>query len=284
MHETQSEATARHGTALITGASSGIGAVFARRLAEEGYDLILHGRREVPLAQLRDELAAAYRISSRIVLAELTDPAGVLRLENIIAETPTLSLLVNNAGYSSPHYFEHEDRDGQERLVRVHVIAPLRLMHAAIPVMRARGGGAIINVSSVAGFLVGPGSATYCAAKACLTNLTETLSIELRGSGIRVQALCPGFTVTDFHRRQGFNTDAKFFKGFMSADDVVDASLRDLKHGKVVSIPGAKYKVVGVLSRWIPRRLMYRAARIVRQRQREEGGPPFLPPDAPTRR
>ncbi len=268
--------TAHPGIALVTGASSGIGAAFARHLAGEGYDLILHGRREDALRRLGDELAAVHGISSQIVLAELSDPEGVARLETFIAATPALSMLVNNAGYSTVLYFEQEDRDEQERLVRVHVVAPLRLMHAAIPVMRARGGGSIINVSSVAGFVVGPGSATYCATKACLTNLTETLHIELRGSGIRVQALCPGFTVTDFHRRAGFDTGGEFFRGFMDVDHVVGTSLKDLKRGKVVSVPGARYRVVAVLSRWIPRWLMYRAAGAVRNREHAVGGRPML--------
>ncbi len=261
------------GVALITGASSGIGAMFARRLARSGYNLILHGRREHLLARLRNELSAAHGISARVVLAELSDPASVRLLEDIIAVTPTLSMLVNNAGYSTVRYFEHEDRDGQERLTYVHVIVPLRLTHAAIPVMRARGGGSIINVSSVAGFFVGPGSATYCATKACLTNLTETLHTELRGSGIRVQALCPGFTITDFHRRLGYDTTAEFFRGFMTADVVVDASLRDLEKGKVVSIPGVRYKLAVAVSRFLPRRMMYRAAGEVRKWQRAAGGP-----------
>lgn len=271
--------TAHPGIALVTGASSGIGAAFARHLAGEGYDLILHGRREAALRRLCDELAAAHGISAQIVLAELSDPEGVSRLEGLIARTPALSMLVNNAGFSSLLHFEHEDRDGQERLVRVHVVAPLRLMHAAIPVMRARGGGSIINVSSVAGFVVGPGSATYCATKACLTNLTETLHVELRGSGIRVQALCPGFTVTDFHRRAGFDTSADFFRGFMNVDNVVGTSLKDLKRGKVVSVPGAKYKVVAVLSRWVPRWLMYRAASAVRKHEHAVGGRPLVRSD-----
>ncbi len=268
--------TAHPGIALVTGASSGIGAAFARHLAGEGYDLILHGRREDALRRLGDELAAVHGVSSQVVLAELSDPEGVARLETRIAATPALSMLVNNAGYTTVLDFEQEDRDEQERLVRVHVVAPLRLMHAAIPVMRARGGGSIINVSSVAGFLVGPGSATYCATKACLTNLTETLHIELRGSGIRLQALCPGFTVTDFHRRAGFDTGGEFFRGFMNVDDVVGISLKDLKRGKVVSVPGARYRVVAVLSRWVPRWLMYRVARIVTNREHAAGGRPML--------
>jgi hypothetical protein len=264
--------TPNPGIALITGASSGIGAAFARRLARDGYDLLLHGRREALLSQLRDELTAAYGTNIRIILAELSDPAGVRKLEEIIPETPALSMLVNNAGYSTLRFFEHEDRDRQQRLVDVHIVAPLRLMHAAIPVMRARGGGSIINVSSVAGFVVGPGSATYGATKACLTNLTESLHIELQGSGIRVQALCPGFTISDFHQRLGYDTTAEFFRGFMSADEVVDTSLRDLKRGKVVSIPGLRYKMAALLSRSLPRRLMYRAASAVRRRQRAQGG------------
>ena len=122
--------TPHPGIAIITGASSGIGAAFARRLARDGYDLLLHGRREALLTRLRDELAAAYGTTSRIILAELSDPAGLRQLEDIIPATPALSMLVNNAGYSTLHFFEHEDRNGQQRLVDVHVVAPLRLRSA----------------------------------------------------------------------------------------------------------------------------------------------------------
>ena len=264
------------GTACITGASSGIGAAFARRLARDGYRLILHGRREGLLRSLAEELARGHGIRSDVVLADLRGPDGIRVLEERIGATPDLSLLVNNAGYSTLKYFHEEPIEGQEALIRVHVLAPVRLTHAAIPVLRARGGGAIINVSSVAGFLIAPGSATYCATKAYLINFTETLHLELQGSGIRMQALCPGFTLTDFHTKLGYDTSRKALKKFMSAEEVVEQSLNDLRRGKVVSVPGLRYRVAAVAPRFIPRRLFYRLVDAVRRAQRP-GAPLGIP-------
>lgn len=267
--------TPRPGTACITGASSGIGAAFARRLARDGYDLILHGRREALLRSLADRLARDHGIQTEVLCADLASKDGVRNLEERITKAPTLSLLVNNAGYSTIRYFSEEPIDGQEALISVHVVAPIRLTHAAIPVMRARGGGAIINVSSVAGFLIGPGSATYCATKAYLINFTETLHLELQGTGIRMQALCPGFTLTDFHKKLGYDTTSRAFDKFMSAEDVVEQSLDDLRRGKVVSVPGLQYKVAAVAPRFIPRRLFYRIVELFGKSKRAKAGLPI---------
>jgi hypothetical protein len=262
----------KHGTALITGASSGIGAAFARRLAPEGYDLILHGRREELLRLLREELVREHGIRAEVICAELSRPDDLRTLEDTIRSTPDLSILINNAGYTTLKLFHEEEIEGQEALIRVHVIAPIRLTHAAIPVMRTRGEGAIINVSSIAGFLIGSGSATYCATKAYLINFTETLHLELRGTGIRVQALCPGFTVSNFHRKLGYDTKNEAFRSFMPAEDVVAISLRDLRRGKVVSIPGLRYKVVGAVSRLIPKPWFYALVQNVQESRRKHGG------------
>jgi short-subunit dehydrogenase len=246
------------GIALITGATSGIGAEFARRLAREGYDLILHGRREEILAARCVELERTCRIRAERVLAELSDPDALRMLEERVKNTPDLEILVNNAGSSTRRRFSEEEIDGQERLIRVHVVAAVRLTHAALPGMLRRNGGSIINVSSVAAFMISPRNATYCATKLYLNSFSESLALELRGSGVRVQVLCPGFTVSDFHARIGYDTSGDFFKGFMTPEEVVETSLRDLRKGKVVSIPGWKYRFAAFAPRLIPRPLFYR--------------------------
>ncbi len=253
------------GTAAITGASSGIGAVFARRLAARGHDLLLHGRREHLLAALCQELAATHGIRATYVLAELSTEEGVRAVEERINAIPDLAVLVNNAGSGSLGNFTEEAVDEHQALVHTHVMAAVRFMHAALTGMRTRHAGAVINVSSVAGFLIGPRNAAYCASKAFLTSFTESLHLELHGTGVHVQALCPGFTISDFHARLGYDTSGDFFRKFMTAEDVVDQSLRALEREKVVCITGAKYRF-GLLfiPRFIPRRMFYWLVRVTR--------------------
>jgi hypothetical protein len=245
------------GTACITGASSGIGEAFARRLAADGYNLLLHGRRKELLAALCESLRQQFGVSAEYLLAELSHPEELHLLEERLRRTPDLALLVNNAGYSTIRHFEEEEIDGQEAMISAHVTATVRLTHAALGGMLARGAGAIINVSSVAGFLNGPGNVTYCATKAYLINFTETLHLEVGSRGIRVQVLCPGFTRSDFHSRLGHDTSGDFFRHFMSAEAVVHKSLHDLRKGIVVSIPGLRYKIAAFVPHLLPRRLYY---------------------------
>lgn len=253
------------GTVVITGASSGIGAEFARQFAARGHDLLLHGRREPLLATLCQDLAARHGIRASYVLAELSDPAGVKAVEDRIAAIPDLAVLVNNAGSGSLGNFVDEPAADHEALVHTHVLAAVRLMHAALGGMRARKAGAIINVSSVAGFLIGPRNAAYCAAKAFLTSFTESVQLELHGTNIHLQALCPGFTISDFHTRLGYDTSGDFFKKFMTAQDVVSQSLRALEREKVVCVTGTRYRI-GLLfiPRFLPRRLFYWGVRVTR--------------------
>jgi short-subunit dehydrogenase len=246
-------------TAVITGASSGIGAAFAGALARRGYDLVLHGRRKDLLHSRCDELTQSHGVSARFLVAELSDEADLATLERCVRETTNLGMLVNCAGSSSLRHFSKEDIDGQERIVRVHVIAAIRLTHAALQVMMQQGYGDIINVSSVAAFFISPGSVAYCASKLFLNSFTESLYLELQGSGIRVQALCPGYTTTEFHKRLGYDTSAKFFRNFMSAERVVEASLKCLEKGKVICIPGIRYRMAAQLPRLVPRAILYKA-------------------------
>ena len=232
---------ATKGTAFITGASSGIGAEFAHQLAADGYSLVLHGRRNEKLRQLSEDLGAKYEIDIRIVIAEMTDYAGLQELERAIDDTTDLQLLVNNAGYGDPGLFQERSIESMTDMIRVHNEAVVRLTHRAVPIMLEAGSGGIINVSSVAAWLPGRGSAMYYATKAFLNSFSRALASDLRDTGISVQALCPGFTHTEFHARERLS---RFDKSstpswlWMDAKDVVRLSLASLGRGRTIIIPG----------------------------------------------
>ena len=233
-------------TALVTGASSGIGAAFARQLAARGYNLILVGRRQERLSALADELRQRYPVTAEVLPADLADPAGIGRVEVRIRETGCLTMLVNNAGFGSGGYFAGIDLAGQLDMIQVHIVASIRLCRAALPGMLALNRGGIINVSSVSAFVPMPGSATYSATKVYLINFSQALQAELSGTGVRVQALCPGFTRTGFHDTPEFeNFDRGRIPGFMwlSAEEVAADSLRALDRGQVVRVPGLRYRL-----------------------------------------
>jgi len=244
--------------ALVTGASGGIGETFARRLARDGFELILVARRRGQLEQLARELGGA-----EVLPADLTLPEDLARVEARIAALPDLDLLVNNAGFGTKGRFWETPLEGQDRMHRLHVMATMRLTRAALAVMVPRGRGGVINVSSVAGFGQSPGNVSYCATKAWMNSFTEGLDLELRGSGspVRVQALCPGFTVTGFHDAMGMSRDGIPSWLWMRAEDVVDDSLRGLQRGKLFVVPGAIYKTVVLLESLVPRWL--RSAAVV---------------------
>jgi uncharacterized protein len=245
--------------ALVTGASSGIGATFARRLARDGYSLILVARRRDRLEELARELGGA-----EVLPADLTNDEELHAVERRIAEAPDLEMLVNNAGFGVMGLFYKSDLAPQEQMHRLHVTATLRLTHAALRGMVARGKGAVINVSSVAGFGTAPGSVSYSATKAWMTSFTEGLDLELKsiGSKVKVQALCPGFTISEFH--DAAKMDRKTIPGWlwMNAGDVVDASMDGLAKDDVIVIPGGVYKALVKLETLIPRGL--RAAMAMR--------------------
>lgn len=240
------------GTALITGASSGIGAEFARALAGRGYNLILVARRLDWLQALAAELTYG-DVCAEAVAADLTRPDDVARLERCIAGREDLSLLVNNAGFGAVGTFGGLPLERTLDMIDVHVAATTRLCYAALPDMLKRGKGGIINVSSVAAFM--PTTVNYCATKAYINVFSEALQMELRvaGSGIRVQALCPGLTHTEFHSAPEFKTDGAVTRApdwmWMSAADVVKVSLRALGRGPVIVIPGWRNRLMVALMR-----------------------------------
>jgi uncharacterized protein len=238
--------------ALVTGASAGIGRAFAERLAREAWDLVLVARRRERLDEMAAELGPAHGRRVDVVAADLTTPAGLRLVEERIAGEPTLELLVNNAGFGTAGAFAELDRETEEQELRLNVVALTRLSHAALTAFRERGHGTVINVSSLAGFQPAPFNATYAATKAFVNSLTQALHEELRGTGVRVQLLCPGFTRTEFQEVAGVNTDDVPAFAWMTPEAVVDASLAGLRRGELVVIPGAGNKVMGAVLRTLP--------------------------------
>jgi short-subunit dehydrogenase len=249
--------------ALITGASAGIGATFARQLAAEGYDLILVARRASALDQLAAEIRSKHAASVETMTADLTRDDDVAAVGKRLAENDRLALLVNNAGFGSRGLFFEADAEQQDAMHRLHVVATERLSRAALPGMVSRQRGSIVNVASVAAFIQSPGNISYCATKAWMVSFTEGLSMELRqmGSPVTVQALCPGYTYTEFHDVLGVDRGKIMTKNWwMSADEVVLQSLRGLRDGKLFVIPGARYRAIVALAKFVPRWLLVKAA------------------------
>jgi uncharacterized protein len=238
------------GWAVVTGASSGIGLEFARQLATRGNDLVLVARREGRLQALAGELERDWGISTRVVAADLSNEEGVARVEGVIRSTPDLVMLVNNAGFGVDGPFVDGELDDQIKMVDVHVLAPVQLTRAALPAMLACHTGAVINVSSISAFVPGPTSVTYSSTKAYLNNFTSALFMEYRGSGVKFQALCPGFTVTEFHDKlEGFPRSRLPSFMWMSAVDVVRQSLEALDGGSVIFIPGWINRAIALAAR-----------------------------------
>jgi short-subunit dehydrogenase len=255
-------------TALITGPTSGIGNAFARRLAADGWDLVLVARDSARLDRVAGELRAAHGTEVETLPADLTSDAACTAVaERIADETRPIDLLVNNAGLAGPGSMLSSDYRAEQAALAVMVRAVLQLSHAALRTMAARGHGGIVNVSSVAGYVP---RGTYSAAKAYVTNFTESLAEEARGTGVRVVVTCPGFTRTEFHARAGFETDAIPDFLWLSADKVVDDALDALRRGRVVTVPGLQWKVIVAAAKHLPVRGITRATRKLGRQARDQ--------------
>lgn len=244
-------------TVAITGASSGIGATFARKLAAE-QDLILIARRKERLQQLADELFRQYGCQAEVLQADLTQDADLDAVADRLQKENRLTLLINNAGFGAKGRFWESPLETQEQMHKLHIMATLRLTHAALCNMLQRDFGAVINVASVSAFIRSPGSICYSATKSWMTTFTEGLHLELKGihSHVAVQALCPGFTYSEFHDTMGIERRRLAGPRFwMTADEVVNASLDGLRRGKLFVVPGWRYKVIAAFLSAIPTRL-----------------------------
>lgn len=238
----------------ITGASSGIGATFARKLAPE-HDLLLIARRKDRLEQLAQELNAQYGTECQVIQADLTKEEDLSRVAERLANDPALVLLINNAGFGSEGRFWESPLEIQEDMHRLHVMAPVRLTHAALRNMVPRDIGGIINVASVSAFVRNAGTVSYGATKSWMTSFTEGLYLELQStqSNVIVQALCPGFTYSEFHDKMSVNRHRLAASRYwMSADEVVDASLEGLHRRKLFVVPGWRYRLIVTFLTKIP--------------------------------
>lgn len=238
-------------TAVITGASSGIGATYARRLAADDFNLLLVARRGDRLQTLADELCRSHGITAESFTADLSRSEHVQRLADRLQRVDHLVLLVNNAGFGTIGHLVDVDLQPQIDMVNLHVMAPMHLSKAVLPGMIARQRGAIINVSSIAAFFHAPYNANYGATKAYLNSFSQTLQAELDAAGVgdrvRVQALCPGWTYSEFHDTAEFDSfDRNSVPGYLwqTADQVVTESLAALHRAQVIVVPGWRNRLI----------------------------------------
>ena len=243
------EASMAKPLAAITGASAGLGAVFARKLAARGYDLLLIARRGDRLRQLAGEIGGAEPL-----VADLTLDADIERVAQRLSAEPRLALLVNNAGFGVHGLFARTPLEDQARMHRLHIDCVLRLTHAAVGGMAERNAGGVINVASVAGFLRSRGSVSYGATKAWMIAFSEGLYLEMRKSapGVTVQALCPGFTYTEFHDAAHLDRAAVPKYLWLDAERVVDDSLAGLDRRKLFVVPGKRYQLIVAIVTKLP--------------------------------
>ncbi len=245
--------------ALVTGATAGLGAEFARQLAADGDDLVLVARDSARLDAVAAELSQRYGRQVEVIAADLTTDAGCAAVAARIADVEhPIDVLVNNAGLGTYRRFGDLELADEERQLDLNVRAVLRLSHAAVRVMTARRRGRIINVSSVSAFVPRGGNATYAASKAWVTLFSEALSVQLTGSGVTVTAICPGFTRTEFHERAQAEMSHVPQRLWLDVESVVAEGLADAARGKPVSVPSRRYKALVGAARSIPRPLLRR--------------------------
>jgi short-subunit dehydrogenase len=239
--------------ALVTGASAGIGKVFAQRLAARGYDVILVARDAERLAALAGELTLQFGVDAEVLAADLARDDGMRSVAERLAQSDRLSFLVNNAGFGTKGRLVNRPVAEQATMLKLHVMAPMLLTRAVLPGMIARANGTIINVASVASFTYGAGSVNYCATKAYLRVFSQALALELAGSGVHVQALCPGFTQTEFHDRAAVRKSTIADYLWLDAGFVVDQSLAQAeRRGATVCVPSLRYKLIVLGLKYMP--------------------------------
>jgi short-subunit dehydrogenase len=248
-------------SAVITGATSGLGSAFARKLASLGFNLLLTGRRKEIIEPLAEDLAHRTGVEIEVVLGNLEGEDDLREVVAAVKKREDIEYLINNAGFGINLPFLESSLEREKEMIKVHVIAPLELIHAVIPGMIKNNRGHIINVSSLAAFLPAIKNCSYSGTKSFLTLFSESLHLELVNKGIKVQALCPGFIRTDFHQRVDFAQGEwerlqRYY--WMKPEDVVDTSLSCLKKNQVICIPGFLNQLGRRLISVIPRKLLYK--------------------------
>jgi len=251
--------------ALVTGATAGIGESFSRLLAANNYNIVLVARDLPRLQERAAALEAKFGISTHVIQADLATDDGCLKVEKYIAENQ-IDVLINNAGFGTNKAFTMSTLEIEQQLLDVLVRTPMRLMHVALPLMKARNNGIIINVSSVAGYIAG---GSYSASKSYLTVLSESLNTELSSTNVKVSALCPGFTRTEFHQRGKMSMKGLPNFLWLNSDRLVEQSWRDALKGKAVSVPGWQYKLLLFIVDTVPRSIVRKVGMNMRAKQRK---------------
>jgi short-subunit dehydrogenase len=249
-------------TALVTGASSGIGLEFAKQLAGSGHDVVLVARDVERLKELASQLSVT--VDVEVLPADLTDVDQRAEVERRLRDdAKPIDVLINNAGLGTTGLFADLPTDGEDREIQLNVVALTRLTSAALPGMVKRGRGKIVNVASIAGFQPSPGNAVYGATKAYVISFTQALREELRGTGVHATALCPGFTKTEFQERANYET--KGVGGFLwqTPEQVVRPALKAVNRNASLCTPGAQNKIAGTLVHLLPRAVQGRVARLI---------------------
>jgi short-subunit dehydrogenase len=250
--------------ALVTGATVGIGESFTRLLASKGYNVVLVARDEARLHERAAGLREKYGVQTFVLPADLSTNEGCTSVEDYI-KTYEIDVLINNAGFGLNKAFSASELVAEQQMFDVLIRTPMRLMHTVIPGMKQRNSGTIINVSSVASFIAG---GTYSAAKSYLTVLSESLNTELASSGVKVSALCPGFTRTEFHQRGRMKMKGLPRFMWLNSDKLVEQSWNDAVANKPVSIPGWQYKLLIAIISIAPRKFVRQIGMNVRKKQR----------------
>lgn len=245
-------------TALITGATAGIGSAFARRLARDGHDIVLVARNKGRLNDQATELHDRHGVEASVLPADLSTDEGIATVEDRLADRAhPVDLLVNNAGFGNKGIYLDVPVADELTMLKVHCEAVLRLTTVAAREMRERGRGGVVNLASVAAFMP---RGTYGASKAWVVQFTQGAAQDLAGSGVRLMALCPGLVRTEFHDRAGMGMSNVPNWMWLDADRLVDTALKDLAKGRSLSIPDARYKTLVGASKLVPRRLMGKAS------------------------
>jgi short-subunit dehydrogenase len=251
--------------ALVTGATAGIGESFTRLLAENNYNVVLVAR-DLPRLQERAQgLEAKYQVQTHCIQADLSTDAGCSEVERYIANNQ-IDVLINNAGFGINKAFTVSELEEEQKLLDVLVRTPMRLMHVALPLMKQRDRGVVINVSSVAGFIAG---GTYSASKSYLTVLTESMHTELAGTNVKISALCPGFTRTEFHQRGRMSMKGLPSFMWLDSDELVAQAWRDALKGEAISIPGWQYRLLVFVIQRLPRSIVRKVGMSMRRKQRK---------------
>lgn len=251
--------------ALVTGATAGIGESFSRLLAANRYNLVLVARDLPRLQERAQALEEKFGVKTHVIQADLATNEGCQKIEQYISENQ-IDVLINNAGFGTSKAFTMSTLEIEQQMMDVLVRTPMRLMHVALPLMKQRNNGVIINVSSVAGYIAG---GSYSASKSYLTVLSESLHTELAGTNVKISALCPGFTRTEFHQRGKMSMKALPNFMWLTSDYLVEQSWKDAMKGEAVSVPGWQYKLLVLIVHAVPRSIVRKVGMNLRAKQRK---------------